>query len=153
MTIRTSTGATVASLFVDEPAEFRDVFTMPADVTYTLTVDPRAGATGAMTLQLIAVADNTGSTAIGTPTTVVTTTIGENPQRTFAGTAGQKLTLHVSGNSFTDGVDLVVLRPDGLSVTSLFVRRPDRLPGRVHVAGDGDLHDRGRPASPADRAR
>jgi hypothetical protein len=37
-----------------------------------------------------AVPDNTGTTSIGTATTVTTTVIGENAERTFAGTAGQK---------------------------------------------------------------
>ena len=41
-----------------------------------------------LTFLLAPVADNTGTTAIGTPTTVATTTIGENAERTFAGTAG-----------------------------------------------------------------
>ena len=43
-----------------------------------------------------AVPDNTGTTAIGTPTTVTIGTIGENAVRTFTATAGQKLTLTVT---------------------------------------------------------
>jgi RHS repeat-associated protein len=62
---------------------------------------------------LSAVPDNVGTTAIGTPTTVTTTVIGENAERTFAGTAGQRLTLSVSGNTFTGGVDLLVRHPNG----------------------------------------
>ena len=60
-------------------------------------VDPRDQQTGTVDVPAAPVADNTGTTAIGTPTTVMTTTIGENAERTFTGTAGQKLTLHVSG--------------------------------------------------------
>ena len=32
--------------------------------------------------------------------------------RTFTATAGQKLTIHVSGNTFSGGVDLTVRRPE-----------------------------------------
>ena len=125
LTVRRPGNTSVTSLFVDDPTGFRDVFTLPITGTYTVTVDPRGQQTGTLTFLLSPVADNTGTTAIGTPTTITTTTIGENAERTFTGTAGQKLTLHVSGNTFnTDGVDVTVRRPGNTSVTSLFVDDP-----------------------------
>ena len=129
------------------------MFTLPVTGTYTIVVDPRLQQTGTVTFVLMPVADNTGTTAIGTPTTVVTTTIGENPQRTFAGTAGQKLTLHVSGNSFTDGVDWWCCAADGLSVTSLFVDDPTGFRDVFTLPVTGTYTIAGRPARLSRRAR
>jgi RHS repeat-associated protein len=118
-------GSAVASLSVFGPTGFRDVFSLPTTGTYTFEVDPRVQQTGSVTFLLAAVADNTGTTQIGTPTDIVTTTIGENATRTFTGTAGQRLTLAVSGNTFSDGVDLTVRPPGGGSaVASLSVFGP-----------------------------
>ena len=61
--------------------------------TYTITVDPRDALTGSLTFTMNAVPDNTGTTAIGTPTTVTIGTIGEVAVRTFSATAGQSVTL------------------------------------------------------------
>jgi hypothetical protein len=69
---------------------------------------------------LAAVPENTGTTAIGAPTTVTIGTIGEVAVRTFAATAGQQVTLSVTGNSIV-GVDLTVRNPSGVTVGSLFV--------------------------------
>ena len=56
---------------------------------------------------------------------MTTTTPGENAVRTFVGTAGQKLTLTVSANTFT-AVDMTIRDPNG-------VIRHDA----VRVDGDG----------------
>src|SRR5262249_47500006 len=98
---------------------FRDVFTLPVTGTYTITIDPRDQLTGTLTFLLGSVPNNTGTAAIGTPTTVSTSTIGENAVRTFPGTAGQKLTLTVSANTYT-AVDITVLDPHGLLDASPF---------------------------------
>ena len=119
MTIRDPNGATVTSQFGSTATAFHDVFTLPATGTYTITIDPRLQLTGTLTFLLGSVPDNTGSTAIGTSTTVSTATVGENAVRTFAGTAGQKLTLTVLGNTYS-AVDLTVRDPGGVFVTSQF---------------------------------
>ena len=72
---------------------------LPVTGTYTITVDPRDQQVGTLTFTLNAVPDNAGTTAIGTPTTVTIGTIGEVAVRTFTATAGQKLTLTVTGNT------------------------------------------------------
>jgi hypothetical protein len=110
------------ALFVGSATGFRDTFTLPVTGTYTIVVNPRVDEVGGLTFALGAVPANTGATAIGTPTTVTTTTIGENPVRSFAATAGQQVTLTVTGNSMIDeGVDLTVFNPSGGSVAALFV--------------------------------
>jgi hypothetical protein len=119
LTVRDPNGNIVATLFVSLAAAFRDVFTLPVTGTYTITVDPRDQLTGSLTFTFGAVPDNVGSTAIGTPTTVTIGTIGEVAVRTFSATAGQKLTLTVSGNSIA-GADLTVRDPNGGIVATSF---------------------------------
>ncbi len=64
--------------------------------------------------------DNVGTTAIGQATTVTTATVGENAVRTFAATAGQKMTMSVSANTIA-AVDLTVRQPNGTFVGWLFL--------------------------------
>jgi hypothetical protein len=106
-------------LFASGATAFRDVFTLPTTGTYTITVDPRDVLTGSLTYTMNAVPDNAGSTAIGTPTTVTIGTIGEVATRTFTATAGQSVSLSVSGNTIP-GVDLTVRNPSGAIVATLF---------------------------------
>jgi hypothetical protein len=120
LTVRDPNGNVVTTLFVSGATAFRDVFTLPTTGTYTITVDPRDLLTGSLTFTMNAVPNNTGSTAIGTPTTVTIGTVGEVAVRSFAATAGQKLTLTVSGNGIA-GADLTVRDPNGNIVTTLFV--------------------------------
>jgi len=120
LTVRDPSGAIVATLFVSGATAFRDVFTLPTTGTYTITVDPRDQLTGSLTFTMNTVPDDTGTTAIGTPTTVTIGTIGELATRTFSATAGQKLTLTVSGNSIA-GADLTVRDAGGTIVATLFV--------------------------------
>jgi hypothetical protein len=120
LTVRDPNGNTVATLFVSGAAAFHDVFTLPTTGTYTITVDPRDQLTGSLTYTMNAVPNNPGSTAIGTPTTVIIGTVGEVATRTFSATAGQKLTLTVSGNSIA-GADLTIRDPGGNTVATLFV--------------------------------
>ena len=72
-----------------------------------------------MTFILNAVPDNVGTTTIGTPTTVTIGTVGEVAVRTFTATAGQSVSLAVTGNTIA-GVDLTVLNPSGATVATLF---------------------------------
>ena len=80
--------------------------------TYTITIDPRDQNTGRLTFRLDTVPDNIGTTAIGQSTDITIGTIGENAVRTFTATAGQKLTLTVSGNTIPV-VDLTIRQPNG----------------------------------------
>ena len=148
--VRDANGNTITTLFASGATAFRDAFTLPTTGTYTITVDPRDQLTGSLTYTLNAVPnDNTGSTAIGTPTTVTIGTIGEVAIRTFSATAGQKLTLTVSGNSIA-GADLIVRDANGNSLTTLFASASDRVPRRVHAAHDRYLHHHRGSTRPAD---
>jgi hypothetical protein len=117
--LRDPNGNIVSTLFVSAPTAFRDDFTLPATGTCTITVDPRDQLTGSLTYTMNAVPDNTGPTAIGTPTTVTIGTIGEVALRTFSATAGQSVSLSVAGNTIP-GVDLTVRNPSGTIVATLF---------------------------------
>ncbi len=124
LTVRDPNGGFVAALSVLSAAGFHEVFTLPATGTYTITVDPQNQLTGTLTFVLGAVPDNVSTTTIGTPTAVTIGTIGEVAVRTFAATAGQKVTLSVAGNTILGGgagADLSVRDPNGGFVTALSV--------------------------------
>ena len=108
--------------------------------TYTVVVDPRDQQTGTLTFLLSPVADNTGTTAIGTPTTVTTTTIGENAERTFTGTAGQKLTLQVSGNTSPTASTSPSAHPTAPSSPLCSCRDPTGFRDVFTLPATGDLH-------------
>ena len=148
--MRQPNGTFVAGLFVSGRRGSVDMFTLPVTGTYTITVDPRDQNTGALTFLLDAVPENTGTTAIGTPTTVTIGTVGENAVRTFAATAGQRLTLSVSGNTIA-GVDLVVRQPNGSPWRSLFLSGATGFRDMFTLPVDGHVHDHGRPARPEHR--
>ncbi len=123
-TIRQPNGSSVTAPFFSTPTGFLDTFAVPVTGTYTIEVDPRAQQTGTATYLLATVPDNTGTTTIGTPTTVVTTVVGENAIRSFPATAGQRVTLSVSANSYSDGAFFTIRQPNGASVTSPFFSAP-----------------------------
>jgi hypothetical protein len=119
LTVRDPNGNIAATLFASAATAFRDVFTLAATGTFTITVDPRDVQTGSLTFAMNAVPDKKGATAIGAPTTVTIGTIGEVAIRTFSATAGQSVSLSVSGNTIP-GVDLTVRNPSGAIVATLF---------------------------------
>jgi hypothetical protein len=119
LTLRDPNGVRVASLFVNSATGFIDAFTLPSAGTYTIVVDPRDQLVGTLTFTMTEVPPNAGSTAIGTPTTVSIATVGEVATRTFSGTAGQKLTLAITGNNIA-GMDLTIRDPNGVFVAAQF---------------------------------
>jgi len=120
LVVQQPNGAAVTSFFVSGATGFRDTFTLPVTGTYSVLVDPSGQATGSVTFTLGLVPDNTGTTAIGTPTSVTIGTVGENAVRSFDATAGQNLTLTVTDNTIP-GVSLAVRQPNGGTVATLFV--------------------------------
>ncbi len=118
VTLRRPDGSQLTSLTLVGATGFHDTITLPAEGTYTVTVDPRDDHTGSLTFSLDPVPENTGAATIGMPTTVMIGTVGENAVRTFTADAGQMVTLSASGNTIPH-VDLVVRRPDGSHLTSL----------------------------------
>ncbi|MGC4797213.1 IPT/TIG domain-containing protein [Micromonospora saelicesensis] len=92
-----------------------------ADGTWTVVVDPQGTATGQVEVTAHDVPADSTSTADtnGTTTTVTTTAPGQNASVTVSGTAGQRLTVVLSGSTFgSSGVQVGVRRPDGVSLVS-----------------------------------
>jgi len=97
---------------------FLDTRALPAGGTYTIVVDPQDAATGSATLTLYDVpADITGPLAVGGgPFSLVVPTPGENARLSFAGTAGQHVTLTLSSVTLQASY-VSILKPDGTSLT------------------------------------
>ena len=100
---------------------FFDALTLPADGTYTISVDPKVAATGAVTLTLYSVPpDITGTIVIGGPEVTVTINVpGQNASLSFTGTAGQIVNFDWSGTLSYATVPHIV-KPDGTPLTSDF---------------------------------
>ncbi|MBZ5508022.1 MAG: IPT/TIG domain-containing protein [Acidobacteriia bacterium] len=94
--------------------------TLPATGTYTVLVDPQGTTTGSVTLLLNNFADVTGTISIGTLLTATTTVSGQNARYTFSGTAGQQISMNLSGNTYVgcNAVVVSILKSDGSSVGS-----------------------------------
>ena len=92
---------------------------LPVAGTYTITVDPQGAATGSATLTLYDVPpDVTGSvTAGGGPQPISLGTPGQNARMTFAGHAGQAISLKLSSVTISIGY-ASILKPDGSALVS-----------------------------------
>jgi hypothetical protein len=114
-------GKTLASTSVGTNGGFLDAATLPAAGTYTILVDPQGTNFGSATLTLYDVpADAVGTiVAGGASETVATGTPGQNARVTFAGTAGQRVSLDVGPVCCTAKVS--ILRPDGKTLASTTV--------------------------------
>jgi hypothetical protein len=97
-----------------EGSGFTDVKVLPIAGQYTITVNPEKWSTGGLTLTLYDVpADVSGSLVIGgSAVAVPLTTPGQNGSLTFAGTAGQQVTVRMTGNTI-GGTTVRLFRPDG----------------------------------------
>lgn len=91
---------------------------LPTTGTYTIRVDPVLTATGTVTITLCEVpADVTGTFALssaGDQKTAAITTPGQNARFTFAGTAGQRIALKLSGPNGT----VSIRNPSDVSLAS-----------------------------------
>ncbi len=99
---------------------FVDSVTVPGPGTYTVLLDPQGTLTGSATLLLSAFLDVTGTITLGTPVTATTTAPGQNARYTFSGTAGQQVSVKVTGSTYPGcfGVTANLLKPDGTSLGS-----------------------------------
>ncbi|SBT46045.1 pre-peptidase C-terminal domain-containing protein [Micromonospora narathiwatensis] len=121
VTLRRPDGTSIVSNSSCGTSCFLDVTTLPADGTYTVLVDGRASAVGALTVRVYDVpADRTASTTPGGAAVTVTTTVpGQNAVVSFPATAGQVVTVNLSAGAFGGGSVTVALRaPNGSTVTS-----------------------------------
>jgi Big-like domain-containing protein len=99
---------------------FVDTADLTMTGTYTLLVDPQGTAAGDMTLTLYDVpADpSTSISPDGSPVTVSTTTPGQNAVLTFAGTAGERISLAVGPSCCSTKITLA--KPNGTAVATFF---------------------------------
>jgi hypothetical protein len=102
-----------------EGSGFIDVRTLGSTGTYTITIDPAEIAVGSVTLALYSVPADASATVTvgGASATLTTTTPGQNAQATFAGTANQQVTVHLTGSGM-GWVTVKLLKPDGTFLTS-----------------------------------
>jgi len=97
--------------------DYRDTVTLPLSGTYTIRFDPEDGRFGAITFTLFDVPpDLTDVMVVGTPKTVALS-ISQNGTLTFAGTAGQQVTLQMSSVTITQ-TDVRVFNPDGTPLSN-----------------------------------
>jgi len=99
---------------------FMDSIKLPVSGTYTVLVNPQGTTTGGVTVLLNTFTDITGTISVGTPLTATTTTAGQNALYTFSGTAGQQMSMNLTGNTYTgcNAVVVSILQPSGASVGS-----------------------------------
>jgi uncharacterized protein YhfF len=103
----------IAATSVGTLGGFLDRKVLPDSGTYQVVVNPTGSATGAMTLTLYDVpADDTGALAFGEPHTFSIGTPGQNSVHTFSGSAGQRVSLNVSGVTISLS-DVSVVKPNG----------------------------------------
>jgi RHS repeat-associated protein len=107
-----------------DAGEFSDVQTLPATGTYTIVWDPSRDFTGSTKLTLYDVsADPSGTlvpSAAGASTTFTTTVAGQNGRYSFSASAGQKVSVTTSANTFSNLPRMSILKPDGSTLVSQF---------------------------------
>jgi hypothetical protein len=103
--------------FIGPGSAFIDTTTLPSAGTYTILIDPNGASTGAATVQVYDVPPDAGGpiTASGAAVTVATTVPGQNGRLTFAGTAGQRVSLKISNVTYSSAT-AQLLDPSGNAV-------------------------------------
>ena len=109
--------ALASNVYLGTFGGFVDTKVLPASGSYTILVDPQGAAFGSTTLTLYDVVDAAGSMTVGGPSLLTSlTTPGQNARITFAGRAGQHVTLQLSGVSVLVSY-VTILKPDGTALT------------------------------------
>jgi Subtilase family/Fervidolysin N-terminal prodomain len=109
--------ALASNVYLGTSGGFVDTKALPATGGYTILVDPQGASIGSTTLTLYDVpADAGGTLTVGGPSLLTAiTTPGQNARITFAGRAGQHVTLQLSAVSVLISY-LNILKPDGTAV-------------------------------------
>ncbi|MEO8290607.1 MAG: hypothetical protein ABI649_06390 [Gaiellaceae bacterium] len=109
---------------VSPAGAYLDVKVLPVAGNYKILIDPEGASVGSADVNLYVVpADLTGSiAATGAATTVTTTAPGQNAKLSFSGTAGQRVSLNLTGvtigASACCSVKVAILKPDGTQLAS-----------------------------------
>jgi YD repeat-containing protein len=98
-----------------DPTYYPDAETLPAADEYMIFFDPMADNTGSVTINLREVPPDLSYniTADGTPVSVNTAEAGRNVWMQFSGTAGQKVSLKLSNNTYAGSTYVSINKPDG----------------------------------------
>ena len=93
----------------------QDPMALPIAGTYSVVVDPDGFSTGSLTVTLSS--EVTGTVTINAaPVLVTLARAGQNARYTVVGTAGQQITVQITGNTL-GAVNLTVYNPDGSVLT------------------------------------
>ena len=104
---------------------FLDARTLPQTGTYTVFINPNNAYTGSTTMNLYTVPpDQVVAGSAGGPTVGLSLgTPGQNGRVTFAGSAGQRVSVQLSADTIRQ-VNVSIIRPDGTSVGSATLMVP-----------------------------
>jgi hypothetical protein len=131
-------GSVVSNILFSTSGAFVDTKVLPVAGTYTLTVDPQGAATGTATLALYDVpADASATLTVGGPAQSISiATPGQNGRVTFAGNAGQSVSLRITGVTVATAF-VSIIKPDGSTlVSNTLVGTPGRtITTTLPVAG------------------
>ena len=98
--LKPDTSVLVANSNFGSSGSFIEPFTIPADGTYTVKLDPRQWYKGSATVTIYDVpADQSGTITAGTPLPLTFAAAGQNATETFSGTAGQKVSLNLTADT------------------------------------------------------
>lgn len=147
LAIKKPDGSTLASYSGISSTPFIDTQTLPVTGTYTILVDPPNWYTGSITLNLYDVADVTGSITPGGSAVAASITMsGQNALYSFTGSAGQKVSLKMTGSTIAS-CTYSIRKPDGttLASTSFTFIDTQTLPvaGTYTVVVNPTSHDTG----------
>jgi hypothetical protein len=111
-TVLVSRSFGTAGVFVDRTQ-------LPVSGTYTILVDPSGSAVGSVTATLYLVPPDAAAAIVpgGAAVSVAATVPGQNARLTFAGSAGESVTLQLAAVTFPLGT-VSLLRPDGTVLVS-----------------------------------
>lgn len=122
LSVLTPAGAVLVPATNAPKGAFLEPVVAPVDGTYQVQVDPSGQLTGLISVRLHTVpADVVTSTAAGAePVPVTIATPGQNAAVAFAGIAGQRVAVNLTGSSFpvTAATGLRLNRPDGTTLVS-----------------------------------
>jgi subtilisin family serine protease len=105
-----------ANSVVGTGSGFVDTRTLPVAGTYKVVIDPQNTATGSMTVSLYDVLpDLSGPLTTGSPTTLSIAAPGQNARLTFAGAAGERISVQLAGSTMS-AAWLSILKPDGTTL-------------------------------------
>jgi hypothetical protein len=116
--------ALVSATYFGTSGGFLDVKTLPVSGTYQIYLDPQSNLTGGASVTLYDVPpDAIGSVIVGGAATAVSLGVpGQNARLTFAGAAGQRVTLKLTGvtlgTSCCTSAQVSVLNPSGTTLLS-----------------------------------